>query len=520
MIIHRYFVEGRIRIAAWCIAVTFSIIPIAYGQTESFEELDTYIETAMKDWGVPGLALAIVKDDRVIHSRGFGIRTLRTQEQVNEHTLFGIASNTKAFTATALGLLVQEGTISWDDPVVELMPDFQLHDPIATRKITIRDMLCHRSGLGLWTGDLTWWNSNYDSAEVIRRIRFQKPVSDLGTTYRYSNLMILVAGEVIPRVTGTSWHHFVEQRFFKPLHMNRSVTSVNDLEERDNVATPHAVVEGKIVPIEYLNTDNCAPATAIISSVHDLSQWVRLHLNEGTYQGQRLVNASIIRETQKPHTLIHVNEKTKARHPSIHFSAYGLGFRTLDYQGRLLVNHTGELDGMFSYVGFMPEENLGVIVLTNHEEHELHRALPYYVFDTLLGVDTKDWSKIYLNSFRQQRRQREELEQRRLKNKPQDTRTTLPLEAYAGTYVSEVYGTARITLEDGRLTLRLSAHPQFVATMGHWYYDTFLATWNHKLWKSSYVYFRLNGHGEITKFLMSVRPDWIDTHEYAFIKTR
>jgi len=395
-------------------AVTVLSVPIAPGQAERFDPLDSYINTAIRDWGVPGLALAIVQDDRVVHQKGFGTRTINTQDPVDEHTLFAIASNTKAFTATALGLLVQEGKLSWDDPVLKVLPDFQLYDPLVTRKICIRDLLCHRSGLGLWAGDLTWWDSIYDRKEVIRRIRFQRPVSDFRTSYCYTNLMFLVAGEIIPQVAGISWDRFIKQRFFDTLDMNRSTTSVKDLVNVENVATPHAMLDGELVAIDYVDVDNCAPAAAINSSVNDLSHWVRLQLNEGLYNGKRVVDSNIILETRKPHAMIRISDNSKRLNPSIHFSTYGLGFRTHDYQGRLVVNHTGGLDGMVSYVGFMPEENIGVIVLTNSDDHGLHRVLPLYVFDLLLGLDGKDWSTIYLEDFRETQERNKEQEKKQL----------------------------------------------------------------------------------------------------------
>ncbi|NQV31931.1 MAG: beta-lactamase family protein [Phycisphaeraceae bacterium] len=261
-----------------------------HAQTIDLAPLDSYIDEAITDWKIPGLAIAIIKNDRVVHQKGYGTRQIGARDPVNKQTLFAIASNTKAFTATALGLLVQGNKLAWDDPVLKVMPEFQLYDPLVTRKIAIRDLLCHRSGLGLWTGDLTWWDSNYDRAEVIRRIRFQKPVSDFRTAYHYTNLMFLVAGEIIPQVTGISWDQFIKQRFFDELNMNRSNTSVKDLLHEENVATPHALLNGKLVAIDYLNVDNCAPAATINSSVEDLSHWVRLQLNNGLYDGRRLVD--------------------------------------------------------------------------------------------------------------------------------------------------------------------------------------------------------------------------------------
>lgn len=495
-----------------------SLAGSAQGQAESLNRLDRYIKSAIKDWDIPGLALAIVKDDRILHQRGFGVRQIGAQAPVDRHTLFAVASNTKAFTATALGLLVQEGKLSWDDPVTEVSPDFQLYDPVATEKIRVRDLLCHRSGLGLWAGDLTWWDSNYDRAEVIRRIRFQKPVSDFRTTYHYTNLMFLVAGELIPQVTGISWDRFIKQRFFEPLNMHRSNTSVKALSRMDNVATPHSVLNGKLTAIDYLNVDNCAPAAAINSSVADLSQWVRLQLNDGLYEGKRLVASPIIQETRRPHVLRNLSNKMRQRHPSIHFSTYGLGFGLHDYQGRLVVNHTGGLDGMVSYVGFMPEEDLGVIVLTNSVDHEIHRALPLYVFDMFLDEDETDWSGIYLEDFKRSRARQKAQTQKRLANRPQDNSPDRPLERYTGTFVSSVYGSACIAEKAGQLKMTLSAHPGFEASLAHWKDDTCVARWNEALWGESDVQFEFDRHGRLTRFSMAVRPDWIDTLKYSFVK--
>lgn len=498
--------------------IAFFSPEIACAQAANLDQLDAYINEAITDWKIPGLAIAIIKDDKVVHQKGYGTRQIDSQAPVDEQTLFAIASNTKAFTATALGLLVQENKLAWDDPVLKVMPEFQLYDPSVTRKIAIRDLLCHRSGLGLWTGDLTWWDSNYDRAEVIRRIRFQKPVSDFRTAYHYTNLMFLVAGEIIPQVTGISWDQFIKQRFFDELDMTRSTTSVKDLVHLENVATPHAILNGKLVAIDYLNVDNCAPAAAINSSVEDLSHWVRLQLNNGLYKGRRLVESRIIQETRKSHTLRHLSDKFKNLNPSVHFSTYGLGFGLHDYQGRMVVNHTGGLDGMVSYVGFIPEEDIGVIVLTNSVDHELHRALPLYVYDLLMGIDRTDWSRVYLEDFKQTQKSQKEQKTKRLASRARNTRPTLPLEEYTGKFTSDIYGTATLVKEAGQLKMKLSAHPRFEATLTHRYYDTFMAKWNHALWGESTVFFRFNGHGKLTQFLLSVRPDWIDTLEYSFVK--
>lgn len=492
-----------------------------YAQNIDLNKLDSYIETTRMDWEIPGLAVALVKDGDVIYKKGFGLLEIGKEDKVDENTLFSVASNTKAFTATAVGLLVQEGKLSWDDPIIKHMPDFQMYDPEVTRKITIRDFLSHRSGLGLWAGDLTWWDSNYDRDEVIRRIRYQKPVADLYEKYIYCNLGYLVVGELVAKVSGMTYDDFIKKHFFDKLDMTRSITTVSKLPMMENVAVPHSMVNKRVIPIGQLNVDNCAPAAAVVTSVNDLAKWVKLQLANGVYKGERIVDESIIEETRKPHSIINISKWSKENlNPYTNLSAYGLGWRVYDYRGEFLVEHTGGLDGMLSYVGFIPEENVGVIMATNSDHHDLQNCLPKYLFDRLLELeDDTDWSKKYLKINKANKKRREE-EQLRAKQNIVESTPTLALKEYCGEYVSDIYGTATVSMQDDILKVTLSAHPGFVGEMSHLYYNTFTARWNHRLWRESNMYFGFNGHGKIINFKMAVRPDWIDTLEYTFVKVK
>jgi CubicO group peptidase (beta-lactamase class C family) len=501
------------------VAVIISLLNAGYAQTpEPLNGIDAYIEKALKDWNIPGLAIAIVKDDSVVLAKGYGVREIHKKEAVDANTIFVIASNTKAFTATALGLLVQEGNISWDDPVLQYLPEFQLFDPLATRKISIRDLLCHRAGLSTWGGDLTWYQSSYDRAEVLRRIRFQEPVFDFRTGYRYTNLMFLTAGEIIPEVTGQSWDEFLSERFFKPLGMRRTNTSVKDLPKMDNVAIPHMLYRNELITLPFLDVDNVGPAASMNSSVNDLAQWLRLQLTMGFFEGEQLVDTAVIQETRKPHNLQKISSAARKRNPFIHFAVYGLGWGLIDYRGRLIVRHTGGLDGMFSYVGFMPEEKLAVVVLTNREDHTLMRALSFHVYDLYSGVEFQDWSRRYLEVHNRAAEKERQKKAKRIAERAADTRPSHSLESYAGFYSDAVYGDAEIQWEEGKLKLLLSAHPQILGELEHWQYDTFLCRWNSPTWDENFIFFDLNDEGDIDSFRMKVRPDWIDTHEYEFRK--
>jgi CubicO group peptidase (beta-lactamase class C family) len=487
-----------------------------YAQSRQFEDLDAYIEKAMTEWQVPGLAIAIVKDDKVIYNKGFGVRDINKKSKVDTNTLFAIASNTKAFTTHALGLLVQEGKISWDDLVLNYLPDFQLYDPVVTRKITIRDLLCHRSGLGKWAGDLVWWGSTYTRKDMMERIRYIKPVDDFRNTYHYNNLMFLVAGQIIPAVTGSSWDDFLRERLFTPLQMRNTNTSINTLDLTGNVALPHTIRNKKVISVPYVNVDISGPAGAINSCTADLVHWLRLQLDKGLYNGGQLVNPEIIAQTRKSHTMVPISEEAKEINPYSHFSTYALGWFLRDFRGRLLVNHTGGLDGMYSYLGFMPDEKIGLVILTNLDHHSLTRALAYHVYDALLNLDFQDWSNRYLMAAKKEAVKKEKGKSKKVKI--DGTKPTHKISDYLGMYSSKLYGEVEIYEQNKEVKIRLSPHPNIIGAIEHWQYETFFVKWNDMGWGESLLYFDLDNLGEIQQFRMSVRPDWIDTLEYTFVK--
>jgi CubicO group peptidase (beta-lactamase class C family) len=505
---------------AGLLAIVIAIPAFAQVAQDPLDGLDAYIEEAMHRWEVPGVAVGIVKDHEVVFARGFGVRDLEKGEQVDADTLFAIGSNTKAFTATAIGLLVQEGSISWDDPVLDYMPEFQMYDPVVTRKITIRDLLCHRSGLGTFEGDLTWFRSTYDRSEAIYRARFLEPVFDFRTGFGYSNLMFLVAGQIIPRVTESSWDDFIDQRLYSPLGMERSTTGFAELEARVNVATPHTVIADVIVPIPHDDIDNMAPAGAIYSSARDMAQWLLLQTGNGSYGGKQLVAPEVIEETRKPHNLQQVSNRAKELNPWTHFSAYGLGWALSDYRGRLVVSHGGGLPGMVSSVAMLPEENLGVVILTNYDIHGLRQSVVNHVIDAFLGADPVDWDDRYFEIIHKILDAREQAKTARDEARVTGTAPSHSLEDYVGLYANTVYGEAEITLEDGVLTIDPKAHPAVSGRLEHWQFDTFLSTWTDHFWDQSLIYFELDDAGTVSTLRFTVRPDSLDTMEYVFVKQR
>ncbi len=498
--------------------LTFAI-SLARAQDAPLQGFDQYVEKAMQDWQIPGIAIAIVKDDAVVLAKGYGLRELGKPDKVDEHTLFAIASNTKAFIATAVGILAKEGKLDWDDPAIKYLPELQLYDPYVTRELTIRDLLCHRVGLETYAGDMIWYGSTSTADEVLHQVRYLEPHSSFRSQYGYCNLMFVAAGRIIEEVSGESWGGFLERRIFAPLRMIRSCTSTHELEDMENVATPHTEVGGKIQPIPYRNIDNAAPAGAINSSVMEIAQWLRLQLNYGTCNGKQVIDSTIIDEMRTPHTIIRIGKEQRELYPTRHFITYGLGWFLSDYHGRLVVLHGGGLDGMFSYTGFLPEEKLGIAVLTNRDDHRLMTALFYQIADAYLGVPDSDWSAILLQKRQEEKIREAEKEKKREKERDKKKTPYTSAEKITGNYASKILGDAEISKEGKKLVLTLALYPGVEGYLEHWDYETFLCKWNDPMWGKSYLTFVPDGRGSVESFKVKVREDFIDPLEYVFERT-
>lgn len=440
--------------------------------------LDAYIAQAREDWKVPGLAVAIVQGDKVLLSKGYGVLQTGAAQAVNEHTLFAIASNSKAFTSAALAILVDEGKLHWDDRVSQHLPWFRLRDPWASADIRVRDLLCHRSGLGTFSGDLLWWGTSYSAREVLERAALLEPAAPFRTKYEYSNLMFIAAGEVIRAVSGLSWEQFVEQRIFSPLNMSRSITSTTDLSAKGNFATPHKTYTDRNQPIEWMNWDVMGAAGGVISSVHDMSKWMQSQLAQGedTPGSKVLFTKARSREMWEAHTPIPVSEGSRRRFPSTHFRAYALGWSLSDYLGYKLVGHGGGYDGMYSQVLMAPEKRLGVVVLTNSMTG-IGSAITYRVMDTFLGGAQRDWSSEMLPGALAGQQAFEDRIRETIAPAATGTQASQAPAAYAGLYRCPMYGDARVDLENGRLVMRLLPYPELVADLVHLHYDTYEVRW-------------------------------------------
>ncbi len=482
---------NRLAIAALCLALPSPALPALP------KDLDRYVEEVCRERDVVGLSVAVVKDGQVVYAKGFGERKLGAGETVDENTLFAIGSNTKAFTAAAIGILVDEKKMAWDDRVTDHLPWFALYDPYVTREITVRDLLSHRSGLGR-RGDVNWYATDFSREEIVRRIRFLAPDSSFRSQAGYQNTMFLAAGEVSEAVSGESWDDFMTRRILRPLGMTRTRTSVRDLEGMENVAQPHEKIDGKVTEVPHRNIDNIAPAGSILSSVSDMTRWMLLMLGEGELEGKRILSKESVAEVWKPNIIYPMSPESKELFPSTHFSTYGLGWGLRDYRGRFVAMHTGGIDGMLSQVSLAPEEELGIVVLTNTSPAGslAHAAVTYQILDSYLGAAGEiDWPARLRALGEKQEKQQEERKSKRDESRAKGTTPSLALESYAGAYEDEMYGRLQVTLEDGRLVLR--RHRGWVGDLEHWHFDTFLVRWRDRVMGETLVTFRLSLEGKV-----------------------
>lgn len=455
--------------------------------------LDRYIERAMADWGVPGLAIAVVKDDSVVWARGFGTTELGGGSPVDAHTLFAIASTSKAFTAAALGMLVDDGELDWDDRVTEHLPWFELADPYVTRSLTVRDLLTHRVGVGRY--DNLWIAAPFDRREILERARHLPTVAGFRDRYGYNNIMFITAGELAGAVAGSSWDDLLDQRIFGPLGMARTTTRHAVAEARGNISGSHTEVDGEVRHVPRRNYDNIGGAGSIWSSVADMAQWMRLHLGHGVFEGERLLSDEVVREMHAAQTVMSLDTVTERMFPETHLQAYGLGWRMQDHHGQKLVHHSGSINYTRTQVSLLPEEGLGVVAIANLSSSSLQLALTHRVFDAYLGLPERDWSAEYLELARRgdddDDESRRELEEARLEG----TVPTLALDAYAGTYASDLFGELHLRVEGGGLVLDYS--PEYTADLEHWHDDVFRAVWRRPGAGRSFVTFTVDPRARV-----------------------
>jgi CubicO group peptidase (beta-lactamase class C family) len=464
-------------------------------------DFDAFVERVMERFEVPGLSVAIVKDGAVVLAKGYGVRRLGAPDPVDAETLFGIASNTKVFTATALGILVEEGKLEWDAPVVRYLPDFQMHDPWVTRHITVRDLLVHRSGLGLGAGDLMFWPpSTFTRPELVERLRYIPPATSFRSAYAYDNVLYPVAGEVIATVSGQSWEDFVADRILRPAGMARSDVRLSHPDEVPNAAMTHARVEGTIQAVSPYLGDAVNPAGGIFSTADDMARWIMVQLDSGRVaSGGRVFGPEVTRQVWKPVTPIEFGDPPEELAPlRHHFQFYALGLGVRDYRGQRMLTHTGGLPGYLSQVTMIPDLKLGVVVLTNQESGEAFNSITYEVLDHYMDAPEWDW----LEGFSAVKERNDEalarFEANLVSERDESSTPSLSLDRYAGTYRDAWYGDIEIADTGDGLEIDMTRNPDLLGEMVHWQYDTFLIRWyKRELRADAYITFTLTPDGSI-----------------------
>src|SRR5665647_1661701 len=490
------------------IMLALLLVISAYSQPITSPEIDSLVERTMKVFNVPGIAVAVVKDDKVIHMKGYGVSSIATGKKTDENTLFAIASNSKAFTSAALGILVDEGKITWNTKVIDIIPEFRLYDSYVTEDFNIKDLLTHRSGMGLGAGDLMMWpdSASFTRDNIIHNLRFLKQTSPFRTKYDYDNLLYIVAGVVIERVSGITWEEFIEERIMKPLGMTMSAASINRLKDRSNIIDAHVPVNGVLQVVAKHTSDVHNPAGGIFSSVADMSKWVIMQMNNGKYGKdleKKIFSEEVHNEMWTPQTIIPVRGRTTY---NTHFSGYGLGWGLSDVSGYLQASHTGGLMGIVTQVTLIPELKLGIIVFTNQQEGAAFTAITNTIKDSYFGIKGFDRVK--------------DLHERVLRNQADGKKVTDEIlslidsqikkgttnrnpDEYAGTYTDKWFGDITITAVNGKLRFRSVNSPKLRGDMLYYTGNTYIVKWDDRtLDADAFAVFALDTDGKPSSITM------------------
>lgn len=477
------------------------------------DSLDAFITRGMKDWSIPGLAIAIVKDGKTIVMKGYGERNRQTHEPVDENTLFLIASNSKLFTGTALAQLEYNGKLSLNDKITKFFPDFKLYDPATTELVTVRDMLSHHLGTGTFQGDFTFWNAKISRADIMEKMRLLKPAGRFRQTFGYCNGCFLTAGEVIPRVTGKPWEVYVYDSLVVPAGMKNTHTLTTGIDQRANAARPYTnAFGGTLTELPYDQIDNLGPAGSMVSNVKDMSRWLQVQLDSGRIDGKRVLAWPVIRQTRDMNTAISSRKSTL--YPT-HFTGYGLGIFMNDYNGRQVYTHTGGAFGFVTSTCFIPEEKLGIVVLTNNDNQEFFELLRYQLMDAYLGMPYTDRSRQALGGhMRAMETSTKQIND--WKARVKGNAAPLPLSAYTGEYDHELYGSIRIAAKDGDLHITFNGHRNLQADLQYMDNGEWLMTYNHLAFGIFATKFT-TADGKVTAVSIKA-SDFVEYAPYEFTK--
>ena len=472
-------------------------------------QIDSVAELTLKTFDVPGIAVAVVKDGKVIHAKGYGVRSLHTKQKVDKNTLFGIASNTKAFTVAALGILVDEGKLKWDDKVTDYIPEFKMYNPYVTEEFTVRDLLTHRSGLGLGAGDLMFWpdSSSFTKKDMIHNLRYLKQVSSFRTKYDYDNNMYMVAGEVLARASGMSWENFIQKRILDPLNMNATAPSFKLLKNKSNVIDPHAPVDGVVKVIRRDWNEIANSAGGIYSNLTDMCKWITMQMNNGKYGeglSKQLLTSDVHEEMWTPQTIIPVKGESPY---NTHFASYGLGWFLSDVKGYKQATHTGGLAGIVTQVTLIPEMQLGIIVFTNQQSGAAFSSITNTIKDSYFGIKGRNWIKTYNDRVIASEAEAKEITDKLWKDieakAAQKNIAKADVNLFTGTYTDQWFGDVTIAVNNGKMWFQSKRSFLLHGEMFPYKGSTFIVKWTERSMDAdAFVMFDLDNDGKASGMKM------------------
>jgi CubicO group peptidase (beta-lactamase class C family) len=487
----------------------------AQERAAQIKELDAFVAKGVKDWGIPGLSVSIVKNDSVIFAKGYGVRTLAGAGAVDDQTLFGIMSTTKAFTAMAIAMLVDEHKLAWNDPVTKWLPQLEFPDVLQSRELTVKDLLTHNTGLG--NADLLWTRGDLSRDEILRRVRFLTPAYSMRNGFVYQNVMYGAAGEVVARASGMSWEDFIRARIFQPLGMTRSYPTLGLMRAAHdaNVSSPHFRIRDTVRVIDDEPADPIESAGAIWSTASDMAKWMRFLLDSGRVSGTRLVSERNFHELFKPQVVGPPNGfYPTSRIIKPHWETYGLGFFEEDFRGRFVAYHTGSLDGRTAIIGLMPDERVGVYVFGNIDHAEFRHALMYKAFDLFAGTNgqpARDWSAEFLTLYGDAEKRAQTARAAQDALRVTGTHPSLALEKYAGTYTHPAWGDLVLKMDNGALRMTLGTGADNTGLLEHWNYDTFRVRLGDGRGGSNALTFALDPAGNVASVMLDGSAQYVFT---------
>lgn len=474
-------------------AVVLYIPTRARAEPPDRRAINDLIERALKQWHVPGVAVAIVREDEVIYLKGHGLRSVVPKEKVTPDTLFPIASCTKSFTTTAMALLVDEGKMSWDDRPRKYVPYFRLSDPLADGEVTLRDLVTHRTGLR--GHDMLWYRSPYSQEDIIRRVGRLPLDKPFRTAFQYQSTMFTAAGFAVAAASGMSWADFVRKRLLEPLDMKKVYFTTKEIADIADKASPHRLDgKGRAEPTEPYPMDVPEPAGSIQASAVELSKWLRFHLNNKRINGKPLVSPRNLEAMHTPQIVIPMDAVDRTMFPGTHQMSYGMGWVIQDHFGHRLLQHAGAIDGFRCHFTLVPKERIGIVLLCNLHQSRMNIALSNALLDVLLGLPPRDWNAIVTEAERKDEAESAKKEIEDQKRRHRNTRPSRELGGYTGDFEHPAYGTVRIALEEGALVWHWN---RFAVPLTHYHYDTF--TLPIPIMSEPHVVFTLDERGTVAR---------------------